>query len=550
MSRSITQTSSSSSAVAAGSSVIVPVNTTTGFSAGDYVYTLPSGGVGTRATGNVNIGADTPYVGTTFIDTGLQSVAFRSASYGPFIDQATFSGTTRTFGQVTIAANTVKASYCNQTRSCTLANGNVVLMYNTGANLFFKVIDNTGATIVAETTLTTTLQTTTISGNFACCTLANGNIAFAWTNNAATYQIYTAIYSPAGAVVVAAADRSAGIANPGNFSMAALSGGGFVICGSVGLSSLIYNPYYHVFTITGGLLSYGTASYGVGGGGSYYVPCVGLPSSYGTNIWAYLSQELGTNVGYSPVLGVYSGGTAVTSATITSVTGSSGGETTSLTFTTDGYIFVPLYYGNSFYWQKYTYTKATNTTGSLTAGSSSYLTAGNSCIVTSMANGMVGAIAHSGNNINFATISSSNVVSSTVTLANASQSSATGNPGAFSGASFGSGYVSASYIQHTTSYVGQVGGASIAATNGSTVLQGSTSYLPTSGYYLMGVAATDAAANSTGQVIVNGTAQLGSAYPTVTTPIYYSYQTTASQPIFGQRGVVNATTVTLKGLEA
>ena len=65
----------------------------------------------------------------------------------------------------------------------------------------------------------------------------------------------------------------------------------------------------------------------------------------------------------------------------------------------------------------------------------------------------------------------------------------------------------------------------------------------------MGVAATDAAANGTGEVIMNGTALLGSTYPSVTTPIYYSYQTTAGQAVFGQRGVVNATTVTLKGLE-
>lgn len=549
MSRSITQTSSSSSAVAAGSSVIVPVNTTTGFNAGDYVYTLPSGGVGTRATGNVNIGADTPYVGTTFISTGLESVAFRSASYGPFVDKATFSGTTRTFGQVTIPANTVKSVYSYQTRSCTLANGNVVLMYNTGSSLFFKVIDSTGATIVAETTLTTTLQTSTVSGNFACCTLVSGNIQFAWTNNASTYQLYTAQYSPSGAVVIAAADQSSYTPNPGNFSMAALSGGGSVLCGSAGLTSVIYNPFFTILSSTGTLQGGGTATYGVGGGGQYYCPCVGLPSSYGTNIWAYCSQSTQSSAGYISVVGVYSGTTAVTSQNLTGIMGASGGETMSMTVATDGTIFCVAWAG-SLYGQRLTYTKSTETSGSLSLGTYSYMASGASGILFSMANGMVGMLAHSGNNITLSTLSSTNVLTGPTVLSNAAQSSSTGNPGAFSGASFGSGYVSASYIQYTTAYVGQVGGASIAATNGSTVLQGSASYLPSSGYYLMGVAATTAAANSTGQVIVNGTAQLGSAYPTVTTPIYFSYQTTASQPTFGQRGVVNATTVTLKGLEA
>lgn len=546
MSRNITQTSSSSSAVAAGSSVVVPVNTTTGFSAGDYVYTTPTG-IGTRATGNVNIGSDTPYVGTTWISTGLQSVAFRSASYGPLIDQATFSGTTRTFGQNMIAANTVKATYSYHNRTCTLANGNVVLMYNTGANLFFKIIDSTGATVLAETTLTSSLYTASYSGNFACCTLVSGNIQFIW-NQASAYQLKSQQFTQAGSAVSASFDVSSPVSNLCNISMAALSGGGSVFLGASG-NAIIYSPYYGILNSAGVYTTGGGTSYGVGGGGQYYVQVAGLPSSYGTNIWTYVSQDANTNTGYYPVCGVYSGSTAVTSANLTAITGVSGGETFNMTIASDGTICASVWNG-SIYCYKLTYTKSTNTTGSLAVGTYTYVASGSSGTLCASSNGAVICIAHTGNDASVSKLTSANVLTGpTNFVTGVIQSSGTGNPGAFCGASFGSGIVSALYVQTSTSYTGQAGGASIAATNGSTVLTGS-SYTPSQGYYLMGVAATDAAANQTGQVIVNGTAQLGSAYPTVTTPIYYSYQTTASQPIFGQRGVVNATTVTLKGLEA
>jgi hypothetical protein len=549
MSRSITQTSSSSSAVAAGSSVIVPVNTTTGFNAGDYVYTLPTGGVGTRATGNVSIGSDTPYVGTTWVSTALQSVNFRTASYGPLIDQATFTGTTRTFGQTLIAANTVKASYGYHVRNCTLANGNVFLMYNISSTLYFKIIDSTGATVVAETTITTILQTSTVSGNFACCTLASGNIQIAFTSNGAQYQIYSAQYSPTGSVVVAPNDQGAGIANPGNFSMAALSGGGSVLLGSNGLGSIIYNPYYHIYNSDGALIDYGTSSYGVGGSGQYYVQVAGMPASYGTNIWVFYSQGcLSSGSSYPGVLGVYSGGSAVTSANGVN-NGATNGDTFNMTIATDGTICCAAWTGN-IQLQRFTYTRSTATSGSLTVGSSAFLANGYSASLQASADGAIVCISHTGTSAQVTKMTSTNARTGPTTfLSGVVFSAGVGNPGCFQGTSFGSGVVSAFYLATSTNFVSQGGGCSIAATNGVTVLTG-TSYTPTQGYYLMGVAATDAAANATGQVIMNGTAQLGSTYPTVTSPIYYSYQTTASQPLFGQRGSVNATTVTLRGLEA
>ncbi len=554
MSRSITQTSSSSSAVAAGSSVIVPVNTTTGFSAGDYVYTLPSGGVGTRATGNVIVGLDTPYVGTTWINTGIQSSSFRSASYGPLIDQATYSGTTRSIGTQTVASSTILATASTgYTRSCTLANGNVVQMYSEGSNLYFRIVDTVGTVVVAPITLTTSLYTSSNVGGFACCTLVSGNIQFIYNVGIAN-RCDTAQYSPAGSVVVAGTSTYTGVSQLGNLSMAALSGGGSIVCGSSGYTGNIATPQCVQLSASGGYVTNFAGNGGPSGGYSNNVQVIGLPSSYGTNIWMYYAQDTFTQSGYYPIIYYYSGSTYISSIqnNYSGQTGVSAGIFIP-TFTTDGYIVFVTWYGSA-YATKYLYTKTSNTSGTMTYVGSSYIdvSGGNSTTLSATSSGNIIAVGVEGGGPIFitrgTTTGSSFSWSSGVQIG--SNLAVSSSPWLGKVACSTSGGVAViHYIANTTNYVDTVTAASSALTNGSTVLQGA-SYLPSGGYYLMGVAATDAAANQTGQVIVNGTAQLGSAYPTVTTPIYYSYQTTASQPIFGQRGSVSATTVTLKGLEA
>lgn len=555
MSRTITQTSSSGSAVAAGSSVLSSVFTTTGFSAGDYVYTLPTGGVGTRATGNALVGLDTPYVGTTWISKGLQSSPFRTVSYGAYIDQDTYTGTTRTLGQVLISANTLNSTVSKNNKSCTLANGNVVLMYNNAANLYFKIIDSTGATVVAETTLTTTYYSTSNHGAFACCTLTNGDIQFAYkttANNSATTQISVVQYTATGSVSRAAANLSTStITQLDSFCMAALSGGGCVITGTNGNNTASTSAAWIVVTATQTLIGSGTAlsSTALGEGTSFYFGCVGLPASYGTNIWACFIQNttsVSTGTGFAK-LAIYSGSTYVTNITTTVNQGNTGGFTFNITVASDGTIVCPLYAGGATYFQKFTYTKITNTTGTLSLGSQLSIGGAKSATFSSMANGAISAVYQNGANVYVRIINSDNTTSSQINISSGAQSES--YSGQFSAASFGGGVVSAIYNAVTTNYPTQIGASTFAATNGSTVITGN-SYTPSTGYYLIGVAATDASANSTGQVIMNGVAQLGSTYPTVTTPLTYSYQTTASQPIFGQRGSVAGKTVTLKGLEA
>lgn len=553
MSRSITQTSSSGSAVAAGSSVVAPVFTTTGFNAGDYVYTTPTG-VGTRATGNAYIGLDTYYSGTLFGNAGIQTSAFRTVSYGPSIDQGLYTGSTRTLGQAIIAANTVKAVSQSANRTCTLTNGNVVLMYSSGANLYFKVIDPTGATVVAETTLTTTLQSTGV-GAFGCCGLLNGNIQFAYktqANQTATYAHTLVQYTAAGAVAIAAANSGGYFAQFDAFCLAALSGGGFVMTGVNGNNTATNTPVWMTFNSTQGTAGGGTGYAGVGiGNAASYSSCIGLPASYGTNIWVYLSQNTNqiSNGSDYAVLAVYSGSSAVANAQTNGQLGGPNGYTFNIALLSDGTIICPIWNGN-IYAQRFTYTKATNTTGSLTIGTQAYSGCNHSsCTFMPLGDGLTTLIVgQTGNTISSNTYSSTNAYTALTTIGS-STAATQADAGQFCAASFGNGTVSSFYKAITTNYPSEICTVTVAATNGVTTLTG-TSYLPSGGYYLLGVAATNASANTTGQVIMNGTAQLGSTYPTVTSPIYYSYQTTASQPIFGQRGSVAGTTVTLKGLEA
>lgn len=547
MSRSITQTSSSSSAVAAGSSVIVPVNTTTGFSAGDYVYTLPSGGVGTRTTGNVGVGLDTPYVGTTWINTSIQTASFRATSYGPYVDQAVYSGTTRAIGTITAGPTTTLATAIDNTRSCTLANGNIVEMYSQGSNLYFRIIDTTGTVVVAQTTLTTSLYTSTNVGHFACCTLTSGNIQFIFNVGTANY-CNTAQYSPAGSVVVASTSIYVGTSQFGNLSIAALSGGGSVVLGSSGYTANVQtNAYYLILTSTGAYQTNGTVSSSTSGEAPYG-QVIGLPASYGTNIWAYYAQDVVTAAGYYAYMVIYTNGTLVTSVQNTySSLNSAGGGVFNPTFSTDGYIYAITWYGGLYY-SKWLYTKTSNTTGTLSVVANGSIGSGDAGTLSATANGGLNCISSATSQLYVNASSNGTTWSSPVAIGSNTGFATSFQKGRWA-SSTSTGIAVINYRAATTSYATSVSVSTIAATNGVTSLTGN-SYLPSGGYYLMGVAATDAAANATGQVIMNGTAQLGSTYPTVTSPIYYSYQTTASQPLFGQRGSVSATTVTLRGLEA
>lgn len=547
MSRTITPNSSSSAPVAAGSTVISQVNTTTGFTAGDYVYTTPTG-VGTRTTGNVFVGVDSPYVGTTFLSTGLQSSTFREASYGPLVDQAVFTGSTRTLSNVIVAASTVVSTASSYNRSCTLANGNIVQMYSQLANLYFRVIDTTGAVVVAQITLTTALATSSLTGNFACCTLVSGNIQFIY-NVGTSLSVTTAQYSAAGAVVVAATARAiTTVTNYANISMTALSGGGSIAVGGNGYTADIATPRGLNFDSTGALVSQGNLN---SSGSQRYLPIVGLPASYGTNIWAVFYQNITTGSG-ALYCNIYTN-----LSSVANVPNTASGRTCTLnaegtfnpTFTTDGYI-VGIQYSSGSYPNKFLYTKTSETAGTLTFVSDAALT-------TTLASGTLSPLSNGG--VSFVGVTSAGAVfistatssGTALTFGAAVQvlSSIASNIayiGAFSSAS-ANGVAVINYNAVTTNYNTSIIAATIPATNGA-FLAGN-SYLPSNGYYLMGVAATTAGANATGQVITNGPAQLGSLYPSVTTTLYYSYQTTAGQPIFGQRGSVISTIATLKGLE-
>lgn len=548
MSRSITQTSSSSSAVAAGSSVIVPVNTTTGFSAGDYVYTLPTGGVGTRATGTIGVGGDVNYVATTFATTYLSTGNFRTFSYGPYIDQALYSGTTKTYGTVTVATTQVAAYTSQFYRSCTLLNGNVVQMYSSSTTLLFRIIDNTGAIIKAETNLSNSYYASTEAGNFDCCCLTSGNIQFVWNENVG-FAITVQQYTSAGIAIGSKSNQTSTQNNPGNYRIAALSGGGSVVTMTPGFTAASANITFTRLDSSGVAVGFDTVGSGLAGGQAQLFPVIGLPASYGTNLWAcWVQNTTVNNSTYTGQLNIYSNGTFVARATTTGNGGQFSTYNFNLTLASDGTICcAQSVYGYSGNVAKFTYTRSTNTTGTLTFNSTTYVGDGYNLFLIPTSDGAVNCIYTSGGAVQMVNLSSTNVLGSYSAIGTVQNSPYYGR---FTATGFGSGLVTAMCSSNSgTAYSVYSIANTFDVTNGVTVLTGA-SYLPSGGYYLMGVAATDAAANATGQVIMNGTAQLGSTYPTVTTPIYYSYQTTASQPLFGQRGSVSATTVTLRGLEA
>jgi hypothetical protein len=294
----------------------------------------------------------------------------------------------------------------------------------------------------------------------------------------------------------------------------------------------------------GTYIYYDTVASGVGLGGTYLFPVVGLPASAGANIWACWVQNTTYNdAGVTGYLNIFTDFSFVSRATTTGNGGQpSGAHNFNVTVASDGTICCARsIYGGSCAIAKFTYSA-----GTTTFVSSTVVAGASSMYFIPTASGAINAVYQSGSTVFMKQISSTNSVSSAATLVTVNNDPYYGR---FVATGFGSGLVTPMFSASSTTYAAYCIANTFALTNGVTQLTGA-SYTPTEGYYLMGVAATNAAANATGQVVMNGTAQLGSTYPTVTTPIYYSYQTTASQPLFGQRGSVSATTVTLRGLEA
>lgn len=183
MSRSVTSSSTNQFRTVASS---------VGFSSGDYVY-LTANGYGRIPDGTVG--------SATFPNT------FTAPTYRP----------NATGGQSALQFDAIEGGASFSSNVAKLSNGNIVMVYFKGASetattapIYFKVVDSSGATIIAETQASSTnLGGPTGQFGAAVCGLANGGFAIAFT-------------SSTNALIVRAFDSS-GVATSSEISIATLS---------------------------------------------------------------------------------------------------------------------------------------------------------------------------------------------------------------------------------------------------------------------------------------------------------------------------------------
>jgi len=158
------------------------VNSTAGFQAGDLVY---------------NFGTDVSAVPNNYVSTATFPIADNSAISVPNVS----------LGEQQIPPVTGGYVYKSNANSAKLTNGNIVLVYlgsfsSTNNKPYFKIIDENGTVIVAETQISNTL--TSATGNITVGALTGGGFAVGWYNSATT-NINYAIYNSSGGTVKAPA---------------------------------------------------------------------------------------------------------------------------------------------------------------------------------------------------------------------------------------------------------------------------------------------------------------------------------------------------------
>jgi len=209
------------------------VNSTAGFQAGDLVY---------------NFGGDIAPVPGNYVG---------SATF-PVIDTAPVYTQNVSFGQEVAPIVNTGFAHRNSSNIAKLTSGNIVVCYvninpisSQSDYPAFKIVDENGTVIVAETVIGTSSFVAADAGSISVCALTGGGFAIAWYESGATstYVSY-AIYSNTGSVVKApATDTGAGATISTTWVQTyARPDGSWILAYTVSTGSALY---YKVFSATG-----------------------------------------------------------------------------------------------------------------------------------------------------------------------------------------------------------------------------------------------------------------------------------------------------------
>lgn len=526
--------------VAPGTAVVTPMYTSVGFNAGDYVYQYGANLVGWPKGSTTSLGANNTLIAGNTYTGYAQTVDSRAASYGPYTDQATYSGTTTTVGQTIVSPTTLSGvTYANGACRCAvLTGGNVAYIYrSTGSTALSGAIYNSSGVLQGSAiTLTSTLNYS--DNTLTICAMPDGGYIAGWCDSSTGFT-YSRV-SSANAVT----------SGPTQISGSGSTNGTLFAAASVNYFAFSYN--FTLGTPTFSLRVYNLSNSSMGTYSSSLTnvnntACVGtsantfylLVGDYGNNNWTILhinanAVQIGGSVSFSSCSNSYSW-----------VAGCGSTANTTYAGACSAWFMFPNSSGNLQTYRFYGTDSALPTYQGVNQG-----TAISQAAVASTNNG--GAmLVYRNSSTGFLQAASfnaaANQVGTTATLVATAVANVAIGASGFAGPSFAYGYgaTATSYPTLQTAY-------SAAYTNGVTTITGSNSYTPANGYYVLGVALTTAAAGATGMVATNGSANLGSSYPSVTSNILFDYtgtSFTARSAINAQRGNVIGTNVTLRGLE-
>jgi len=526
--------------VAPGTAVVTPMYTSVGFNAGDYVYQYGANLVGWPKGSTVSLGANNTLIAGNTYTGYVQTSDSRAVSYGPFTDQITYSGTTTTVGQTIVSPTTLSGATLahGACRCAVLTGGNVAYIYrSTGTTLTGAIYNSAGVLQGSTVTLTTTLNYSATT--LTMCAMPDGGYIAGWCDSSIGFA-YSRV-SSANAVTSGPTQVSGGSGGTNGTLFAAASPNYYAFSYNFTLGTPSYNLKVY------NLSNSSTGTYNTSLNNINTTACVGtsadtfylLVGDYTNNNWSL--QHINTSAGQI-------GSTLTFSTCSNSYSWVAGcGSTTNATYSgacnawfmfpnSSGQLQTYRFYGTAS--AQPTYQGVNQGTAMTQAAVASTNNGGAMLVYRNSSTGILQAASFN---------AAANQVGSTVTLVASAVPDVVIGASGFAGASFAYGYGA-----NATSYPTLQTAYSVAYTNGVTSLTGTTSYTPANGYYVLGVALTTAAAGATGMVATNGSANLSSSYPNVTSNILFDYtgtSFTARSAINANRGNVIGTNVTLRGLE-
>lgn len=533
MSRSITPIASQAP-VAPGTQVVIPAYTDTGFSAGDYVYTSTNNSVGFPRSASVNL-PTTGYIIASTLTQNTQTVTGPQSCYGPLgPPQAVYSGTSTTAGLV-VGTPTVVEALATGSNCCAvgLTNGNIAVAWQSGSSntIKYAVYASDGVTVVkAAATVATNLYAAN-TALVAIAALSNGQFYVMYVNNSGQQIHYRYL------------GTGVNIDGPTAWGSAIYSAGyvlGASFAGGVGFSNYTGSGYYGIMNNGAGVTFFST---GPNGDAAKSV-LMGLVGANSNTMYAY-TISTGNAVGWQSRL--ISSGALISSGTFTPAAGLTGSFTGCALSNGN---FMVTYYATGLGFSTYIYTPGGTNAGTPTllysypalAQISSW-SAYEMYAVALPNGGFMIVSPQSGASFTYviATLGSGGY---TFTNGNFGLSTTANTKFGITGGALANGNAVFGY-QNSSGYPTIAVVTTQTFVDGTTLLTGTGSYAAPS-YVLLGVAATTAAAGSTGSVIINGPAALNTNYPSVTTPIAFDY---TGQGVFGNKGTVAGRSVNLRGLE-